>query len=144
MAHATLLLNWIYYRPVGHAVEAFAAAADYTHADADLEVHVVINSHSTDELGGNCPWVNAVYGVDVDEVVRDGSSASCLRGLPKTWDLIVRVGKAHPQLPVIHRRVSSLPRGGPRGDISTTVARDSRRGWRGARESSGFHASCSL
>ena len=23
----TLLLNWIYYRPVGHAVEAMAAAA---------------------------------------------------------------------------------------------------------------------
>ena len=89
MAHRTLLLNWIYYRPVGHAVEAFAAAADFVAADPDLEVHVLVNSHSPSELGGNCPWVAATHAVDVDEVVREGADAPCLADVPTTWDYVV-------------------------------------------------------
>jgi ADP-heptose:LPS heptosyltransferase len=88
-ASRTLLLNWIYYYPVGHAVEAFAAAAEYGAADPDLHIHVLLNSQTAVELAEYCPWVKAVHAIDVDEVAKSGSEASCLAHLPREWDCIV-------------------------------------------------------
>ena len=38
-----MLLNYIYYRPVGHAVEAIAAAADLKAKEADALVNAMID-----------------------------------------------------------------------------------------------------
>jgi ADP-heptose:LPS heptosyltransferase len=85
----TLLLNWIYYRPVGHAVEAMAAAADYAAANPDLEIHVLLNDRTPVELADYCPWVRRAYAIDVEQVAADGQAAACLKDLPRAWDYIV-------------------------------------------------------
>lgn len=85
----TLLLNWIYYRPVGHAVEAMAAAADYAAANPDLEVHLLLNDQTTVELADYCPWVRRAYAIHVEQVAADGQAAACLKDLPSAWDYIV-------------------------------------------------------
>ena len=85
----TLLLNWIYYRPVGHAVEAMAAAADYAAANPDLEVHLLLNDQTAVELADYCPWVRRAYAIDVEQVAVNGQAASCLKDLPREWDYIV-------------------------------------------------------
>ena len=85
----TLLLNWIYYRPVGHAVEAMAAAADYAAANPDLEVHLLLNDRTTVELADYCPWVQRAYGIDVEQVAADGKAAACLQDLPRAWDYVI-------------------------------------------------------
>lgn len=53
----TLLLNWIYYRPVGHAIEAISEAANYHAANPNLDVHLLLNSQTAMELGEFCPWI---------------------------------------------------------------------------------------
>ncbi len=88
-AARTLLLNWVYYPPVGHAVEACAAAADYAAADPALRIHVLLNSRTTVELGEYCPWVVATHAVDVAEVSTLGCDAPCLAQLPREWDYVV-------------------------------------------------------
>ncbi len=39
----TLLVNWVYYKPVGHVVEALKLANGYTVANRDPEVHMMLN-----------------------------------------------------------------------------------------------------
>jgi len=80
---ATLLLNWIYYQPVGHAVEAFAAAADYCAANPDLQVHLLLNRRTSFELAGCCSWIHAVYPIDIEEVAARGADASYLSDVPR-------------------------------------------------------------
>ncbi|MBN1426515.1 hypothetical protein JXA88_18350 [Candidatus Fermentibacteria bacterium] len=85
----TMLLNWLYYRPVGHAVESFAAAADYYAPDKNLRVSVLLNSETPFELAANCPWIHAAYPVNVDDVAEKGTGAQCLEAIPRVWDYVV-------------------------------------------------------
>ncbi len=48
----TLLVNWVYYRPVGHVVEALKLAKGYKLANRDLEVHMMLNADAPVELAG--------------------------------------------------------------------------------------------
>lgn len=50
-----LLINWLYFHPVGHAVEGLAAAAEYCAVNPNLEIHLVLNSRTPVELAQNCP-----------------------------------------------------------------------------------------
>jgi hypothetical protein len=84
-----LLLNWIYYRPVGHAMEAMAAAADYAAANPDLAVHLLLNDQTPVELADYCPWVRRAYAIDIEQVAAVGQAAACLKDLPRAWDYIV-------------------------------------------------------
>ena len=85
----TLLLNWIYYYPVGHAVEAFAAAAEYFAANPNLEVNLLLNAKTPVELSQYCSWVKKTYAIDVEEIAVNGQTASCLTDLPREWDYVV-------------------------------------------------------
>ena len=84
----TLLLNWVYYRPVGHVVEALKVARGFVDADCDLEVSVLLNADSAAELADACPWISRGYAVDTHEVARLGADAPTLRRIPRVWDYV--------------------------------------------------------
>ncbi len=85
----TLLLNWIYYNPVGHAVEALKVAKAFHDSNPGLEVSVTLSGATPYELGTACPWIKRTYPVFQDQILRDGAKAPCLRRIPKAWDYVV-------------------------------------------------------
>jgi len=85
----TLLVNWVYYRPVGHALEGLKVARDYFEADKDLKISVLLNSEMPYEIGALCPWVEKVYIADVKELAEYGLQAKCLEKIPAYWDFVV-------------------------------------------------------
>ncbi len=82
MAQVTLLLNWVYYPAVGHAVEAFKIAKGFHAANPALEVHVLLNGRTAIELASACDWIARAYPIDLDEICAAGNSAACLRTIP--------------------------------------------------------------
>ncbi len=84
-----LLLNWVYYHPVGHAVEAFKVAKGLAIANQDVAIHLMLNSRTAVELSGACDWIERAYAIDVNDVARKGHDAACLGGIPGDWDYIV-------------------------------------------------------
>lgn len=84
-----MLVNWVYYRPVGHALEGLKVARDYFEADKDLKISVLLNSEMPYEIGALCPWIEKVYIADVKELVEFGLNAKCLEKIPADWDYVV-------------------------------------------------------
>ena len=90
MRARTLLLNWVYYYPVGHAVEAFKTAKGLSNANENLEIHLLLNSRTPVELAAACDWITRAYPIDVGEFAEaENEDAACLRDLPRTWDYVV-------------------------------------------------------
>ena len=85
----SLLVNWVYYRPVGHALEGLKVARDYFEADSDLKISVLLNSEMPYEIGALCPWIEKVYIADVKELAEYGLRAKCLEKIPANWDYVV-------------------------------------------------------
>jgi len=85
----SLLVNWIYYRPVGHALEGLKVARDYFEADRDLKISVLLNSEMPYEIGALCPWIEKVYIADVKELAECGLRSKCLKKIPANWDYVV-------------------------------------------------------
>jgi len=85
----TLLVNWVYYRPVGHALEGLKVARDYFEVNRDFRISVLLNSEMPYEIGALCPWIDKVYIAHVKELAECGMSAKCLRKIPAKWDFIV-------------------------------------------------------
>lgn len=83
-----LLINWVYYPPVGHAVEALKIAKGYSLANKNLDVYLLLNADTPTELAGACPWIKRTYPISTDEVFKDGEKAKCLQKIPKNWDYI--------------------------------------------------------
>lgn len=90
MRARTLLLNWVYYYPAGHAVEAFKTAKGLSNANDNLEIHLLLNSKTPVELAGACDWITRAYAIEVDEFAEgENEDAACLRDIPRTWDFVV-------------------------------------------------------
>jgi len=90
MRKQSLLLNWVYYYPVGHAVEALKTAKGLANANPDVEIHLLLNARTPVELAAGCDWVERVYPIDVDAFAAGGDAHSAgLAGLPREWDYIV-------------------------------------------------------
>lgn len=85
----TLLVNWVYYRPVGHALEGLKVARDYFEAERELKISVLLNSEMPYEIGALCPWIEKAYTVDVKELAENGLQAKCLEKIPANWDFVV-------------------------------------------------------
>lgn len=84
-----MLINWVYYRPVGHALEGLKVAKDYFEADKNLKISVLLNSEMPYEIGTLCPWVDKVYIADVKDLAVHGLDAKCLTKIPADWDFVV-------------------------------------------------------
>jgi hypothetical protein len=90
MQARTLLLNWVYYNPVGHAVEAFKTAKGMFNANENVEIHLLLNSSTPVELADACDWITRAYPIDLNEFSEvEIEDAACLRDLPVTWDFVV-------------------------------------------------------
>ncbi|QQR50550.1 hypothetical protein IPF86_01360 [Candidatus Nomurabacteria bacterium] len=83
-----LLLNWLYYRPVGHAIEPLKLAKGYVLANKNLDVYLILNSDSPIEIAKACPWIKKVYAISLQEVAKDGIHAISIQKIPKKWDYV--------------------------------------------------------
>ena len=97
----TLLINHVYYSPVGHMVEVLKLARGFKEANPDLEIHVAVNEGTSLELAEGAPWIKKVYPVnpygflkelrkpeqvDFTPFIDDHSSLECI---PKEWDYVM-------------------------------------------------------
>lgn len=84
-----LLLNFVYWMPVGHVIEALKYAKGFVDSNKNLEVYVAVNSSSVPELVKACSWVKGVYPIDVENIWKHGEKAKSFASIPKNWDYIV-------------------------------------------------------
>ncbi|MEN9938576.1 MAG: hypothetical protein RLZZ387_5155 [Chloroflexota bacterium] len=61
-----LLINWVYYQPIGHAIEAYRYAQFWHNQHPELEIAVALNARSAVDLARCLPAVSAVYPVDLE------------------------------------------------------------------------------
>jgi hypothetical protein len=86
----SMLLNYWYAPPVGHAIEALRYALGYTAANREMRVSLLLNDATPVELVCCCPFVDAVYPVPYRDFVEpDGDPAAALAGVPREWDWVV-------------------------------------------------------
>jgi len=91
-----LLINWVYYSPAGHIIEALKHAyAYYLPNQEQVEVSLLLNAASTLALTEPCDWIHKVYPISLSEVITDKAAAACLQEIPKSWDYIVHDPRTH-------------------------------------------------
>lgn len=83
---ASILLNHVYYSPVGHVVEAIRYARGFHDANPGSEVHVALSDGSPWELCAGAPWITEVYRIPVAD---PGSCDLSIPAMPRAWDYIV-------------------------------------------------------
>jgi len=91
----TLLVNFWYASPVGHAVEALRYCLGYHLADPSLRIHLLLNGATATELAALCPFIEKTYAVaftGLDNAIDDPAAA--LANVPRTWDYVVDAGRA--------------------------------------------------
>ena len=93
-----ILLNYLYYSPVGHAIEALQLAKGLHAANPGSEVHVALSDATAWELTSGCPWIAATYRVPLRDLAPGRLSVP---DMPREWDYIVennllRVEFEHP------------------------------------------------
>lgn len=85
-----LLLNFVYYRPVGHAVEAPKYAKGYYEGSkGDIEIHLLLNADTPVELAEACPWITKTFAIDIREVMDKKEQAVSLKDIPREWDYVI-------------------------------------------------------
>jgi len=85
-----LLLNFVYYRPVGHAVEALKYAKGYYEgSNGEIEIHLLLNSDNPIELADACPWITKTYAVNIQEVMDKKEEAESLKNIPREWEYVI-------------------------------------------------------
>ncbi len=84
-----LLINYVYYSPVGHLVEAIKHARGYYEMDKSLKISLLVNSEAPIELATACDWIEFVYPISVSELATLGENASSLQLIPKDWDYVL-------------------------------------------------------
>jgi hypothetical protein len=53
-----LLINWVYYHPIGHAIEAYRVAQAFRTSNPGLEIAVALNARTAVDLAPCVPAVN--------------------------------------------------------------------------------------
>ncbi len=83
---ASILVNHVYYSPVGHVVEAIRYARGFHDANPGSEVHVALSDGAPWELCAGAPWIAGVYRIPVAD---PGSCDLSVPEMPREWDYIV-------------------------------------------------------
>ena len=87
-----ILLNYVYYAPVGHAVEALRYAQGLHAANPGSEIHVALSNRTPWELCMGCPWIARTYPIHLDDMADDTAAPL---PLPPEWDYIVNNNLVH-------------------------------------------------
>ncbi len=90
----TLLVNFFYCAPVGHAVEALRYCLGYHRADPRLDISVAMNADTATELADLCPFVNNVYAVSHPLVDATVDPVAAVAHVPREWDWVVSDGRS--------------------------------------------------
>jgi hypothetical protein len=83
---ASILVNHVYYSPVGHVVEAIRYARGFHDANPGSEVHVALSDGAPWELCAGAPWITEVDRIPVAD---PGSCDLSFPEMPRKWDYIV-------------------------------------------------------
>ncbi|GAA0529755.1 hypothetical protein GCM10011581_29830 [Saccharopolyspora subtropica] len=89
----SLLVNFVYCHPVGHAVEALQYSLGYRRANPQRRIGVVLNSATAVDLTRWCDAIDEVYTVDID--VFAPPPADVLADVPAEWDWVVDDPRGH-------------------------------------------------
>jgi hypothetical protein len=81
-----LLINWVYYRAIGHTIEALRLARQFRNANPNLEIAVALHAQGGVELAQCLPWLDGVYAIDVAAFTRPDGGAGALDAVPRDWD----------------------------------------------------------
>src|SRR5512144_2916891 len=84
-----LLINWVYYQPIGHAIEAYRHGQAFRNSNPDLEIAIALNARSAVELGQCLPAIDTVYPVHLEELEQPSGGSRSLNVIPKHWDFLV-------------------------------------------------------
>ena len=94
---STLLINWVFYNPVGHLVEAIQHAHGYHQANRDqFSIHLLLNASTPVELAEALPWIERVHALDVAEVAARGARGPGLAELPRRFDYVIADHRTRP------------------------------------------------
>lgn len=83
-----LLINWVYYHPIGHAIEAYRVAQAFRNSNPDLEIAVALNARTALELAPCVPAVDTVYAIDVDDVASPEGAQKAIAAVPRDWEYV--------------------------------------------------------
>jgi len=86
----TLLVNYVYYPPIGHAIEALRYTLGYHKADSNYEISLVLSKHTPYFLADLCPWIKKTYTVDLPwDTKASEVSQDLMSHIPQSWDYVV-------------------------------------------------------
>lgn len=87
MKKIKLLVNYVYWQNVGHAIEALRYTLGYHKANPSWEISLILNKHTPHELAHLCSWIKSVYMVDLpDEDIK--VTKKLYSHIPATWDYV--------------------------------------------------------
>jgi hypothetical protein len=89
----SVLVNFVYCHPVGHAVEAVQHCLGYRRADPSRRIGVVLKRNTAVDLAAWCDHIDEVYTVDVD--VFQAPDPDVLAHVPADWDWVVDDPRGH-------------------------------------------------
>jgi hypothetical protein len=84
----SLLVNFVYCHPVGHAIEALHYCHGYHRADPGMRIGLALNADTPTELAALCPYVDDVYPVSIGVFDRAYEAARALAAVPADWDWV--------------------------------------------------------
>lgn len=82
----SILVNHVYYSPVGHVVEAIRYARRFHCANAGSRVSVALSDGAPWELCAGAPWIAGVFRVPVAD---PRSCDLSIPEMPRVWDYVV-------------------------------------------------------
>ena len=92
----TLLVNYWYAHPVGHAIEGLRYALGYRAANPEMEVSLLLNAGTPVELATCCPSLARTFAVPFVHFGRlVGDPAAALADVPRRWDYVVDNHRAY-------------------------------------------------
>lgn len=95
MPAESVLVNFVYCHPVGHAVEALQYCLGYRRADPERRIGVVLKANTAVDLASWCEHIDEVYTVDFDVFTPPGPDV--LSHVPAEWDWVVDDPRGHQQ-----------------------------------------------
>lgn len=85
----TMLIIYVYWPPVGHAVEALRYSLGYHTANPDVEISILLEKNTPFYLADLCPWIKKTYTVDILDTINSTIPPDILHDIPREWDYVV-------------------------------------------------------
>jgi hypothetical protein len=86
---SSVLVNFVYAQPVGHAIEALQYCLGYHAADPSRRIGVVLNAATPAELATWCPFIDEVHTIRLDLFDPATDARDQLEAIGDDWDHVV-------------------------------------------------------